>query len=212
MFAIPAVVAFLLVRPSGGQATPTPSPYVSAYPATTGPGIAPPVEGDWPAAWATFAEGDQKKTMSNLEGLGFTFEVPNAWNCTKSIQEDGAVTYSCGANVGGRGEIGGDVVVRACPKNLCDPDTRGLMRRSVEAWGLQWVRADYLMVWAETRGFVGSARYGLVVVGYWRSVQDGPIDRQIVVRLTAPPEAAADIQKVVNSIRSGVRYGHPTRA
>jgi hypothetical protein len=211
LFAIPAVVAFVLVRPSG-QATATPSPFVSAYPATTGPGIEPPKQGDWPASWATFAEGDRRKPMSGLEGLGFSFDVPEGWGCVKAVQEDNGVTYRCGANYGTAGEIGGDVTVRVCPGGQCDARTRTTMRGAVEAWGLQWTRADYLLVWAETTQFLGSPRYGLAVVGYWRSVRDGAIDRQVVVRMTAAPDGVAQIQKVVNSIRSGMRYGQPDRA
>jgi hypothetical protein len=34
------------------------------------------------------------------------------------------------------------------------------------------------------------------VVGYWRSVAEGAIDRQVVIRMLAPPDKAADLQKV----------------
>ena len=204
MFAIPAVVALLVIRPSGFVPQ-SPDSNVVARPAASGPGIEPPAAGEWPATWARFQAGDPIKRMSQLADLGFAFDVPPDWNCQDA--GDDAIHYRCGAGFGQPGEIGGDVIVRTCA--VCTPSTRVQMRGAEEAWRLQWIRADDYLVWAETTNFVGPPHYGLVMIGYWRSVEDGPVNRQIVVRMTAPAERVGEIQKVANSVRTEVRYGAP---
>jgi hypothetical protein len=135
--------------------------------------------------------------------------VPSSWEC-RSVGDTAAARYQCGSGFGTVDEIGGDVIVRTCPESLCTGDRRSAMRRVEEAWGQQWYRAGNVFCWAETTAFEGGPpRYGLVMVGYWRSVNDGVLDRQIVVRLTAPADRAAEIQKVVNSVRMEVLYGAP---
>jgi hypothetical protein len=204
LFAIPAVVALLVIRPNG-LVPQSPDSNVVARPAGTGPGIEEPAGGEWPATWARFQAGDPIKRMSQLADLGFAFDVPPDWNCQDA--GDDAIHYRCGAGFGQPGEIGGDVIVRTCA--VCTPSTRVQMRRAEEAWGLQWIRAGDYLVWAETTNFVGPPHYGLVMVGYWRSVEDGPINRQIVVRMTAPADRAGEIQKVANSVRTEVAHGAP---
>jgi hypothetical protein len=78
------------------------------------------------------------------------------------------------------------------------------MREREEAWGLQWIRAGSYAAWAQTTNFVGPPHYGLVVVGYWRSVADGAIDRQVVLRLTAPAARVNDLRKVANDIHAAI--------
>jgi hypothetical protein len=206
MFAIPAVIALLVIRP-GSPPNTGPSADTVARPATTGPGIEPPADGDWPGGWARFQPADATKRLTGLTGLGFSFDVPQAWECTSVAGDSATARYRCGSDFGTADEIGGDVIVRPCPEDLCTGDRRAAMRKLEEAWGLQWYRAGNVFCWAETTNFVGPAHYGLVMVGYWRSVNDGVLDRQIVVRLTAPADKAAEIQKVVNSVRTEVLYG-----
>jgi hypothetical protein len=205
LFAIPAVVALLVIRP-GTPPDSGPTAGALARPATTGPGIEPPAEGDWPSGWARFQGGDATKRLTGLTGLGFSFDVPQSWEC-RSVGDGETARYQCGTGFGTADEIGGDVIVRTCPEDLCTGDRRAAMRKVEEAWGLQWYRAGNVFCWAETTNFVGPDHYGLVKVGYWRSVNDGVLDRQIVVRMTAPAARAAEIQKVVNSVRTEVLYG-----
>ena len=141
--------------------------------------------------------------MTSLAGVGFSFRVPEAWTCTPVSASTDVASYDCGASISG-GKVGGDLIVRTCP-DPCDGRRRVDMRQGEEAWGLQWVRAGGYMAWAETTNFVGPPRYGLVVVGYWRSVPDGAIDRQLVLRMTAPPDRTDEIRKVANDIRVAVR-------
>jgi hypothetical protein len=214
MFAIPAVIALLVIRPDANNTNnpepgPTSGPGERARAAVSGPGIEPPVDGDWPTQWARFQGSDSTKRMSDLEGLGFSFDVPSTWECTKAASDTSTVRYECGAGLGTPDEIGGDIIVRACPEDLCTGERRSAMRKTEEAWGLQWNRAGNVFCWAETTNFVGPPHYGLVMVGYWRSVDAGVLDRQVVVRLTAPTAQTGDIQKVVNSVRTEVRYGAP---
>jgi hypothetical protein len=205
MFAIPAVVALLVIRP-GTPPDSVPTGGTRAQPVTTGPGIEPPAEGQWPNGWARFQGSDDKKRLDGLSGLGFAFDVPTGWDC-RSVGDSATVRYECGSGLGTADEIGGEVIVRTCAENLCTGDRRIAMRKLEEAWGQQWYRAGNVFCWTETTAFEGPAHYGLVFVGYWRSVKDGVLDRQIVVRMIAPADKAAEIQKVANSVRSGVLYG-----
>jgi hypothetical protein len=207
MFAIPAVIALLVIRP-GTPPQSGPTTAALARPATTGPGIEPTTEGEWPSGWARFEGGDASKRLTGLSGLGFSFDVPSSWEC-RSVGDTITVRYQCGSGFGTPDEIGGDVIVRTCPESLCTGDRRAAMRKVEEAWGQQWHRAGNVFCWTETTAFDGPPHYGLVVVGYWRSVNDGVLDRQIVVRFTAPADKAAEIQKVANSVRMEVLYGAP---
>jgi hypothetical protein len=206
LFVVPAAVAFALLRPNGDganttQPTATTTPYVSPRPAVTGPGKEPPVAGEWPTGWATFSSTDP--TRRNGIG-GFTFNMPDTWDCARK-PEPGAVSWEvCGAKQGERDAIGGDIVVRRCEGGECTLAIRDRMRLAEEAWGLQWTWAGSLLCWAESTDFIGSPRYGLVMVGYGRSRAKGEVNKEIVVRMTSPPEQAAELQKVANSIREAV--------
>jgi hypothetical protein len=185
-------------------ATAPTSPAGPPVPAVLGAGIEPPSAGDWPVRWAEFGRDEATKKMVSLAGIGFSFQVPESWDCTQISFSTDAARYACGTSIGTGAEVGGDLIVRDCT-DPCDGRRRVDMRQAEEAWGLQWVRAGGYMAWAETTNFVGPARYGLVVIGYWRSVPDGPIDRQVVLRMTAPPDRADEIRKVANDVRVAVR-------
>ena len=160
------------------------------------PGLEPPDGGGWPTRWPKFGSADQTETINNLEGIGFSFQAPRGWDCLQTARTDGYVKYSCGIGT----EIGGDLIVRHC-QPLCTADRRTELRRAEEAFGRRWTRSGQFATWADTTEINGEPRYGLVYVGYWRSVPENEINRQLVFRMTAPPDRADELRKVVNSIR-----------
>jgi hypothetical protein len=160
------------------------------------PGVEPPQGGGWPEGWPDFGSADDTRNMSNLSGLGFSFEVPEGWDCIQAARGSGYVHYTCGRLP----EIGGDLIVRQCPKP-CTDDRRIEMRTGEEAWGVRWTRSGPFTTWGETRQVNGAARYGLVYVGYWRSTPEDAIDRQLVFRMTSPLNQADQLRKVISSIR-----------
>lgn len=207
-----AAVAGLLVGAGGTAAgmslsdDGTPAPIASTTPAPTdeqlllatptAPGIEPPVGGGWPPSWPTFGSTESTKPMKGLEGVGFDFRVPPTWNCDQVAKAAAAVHYRCGQPSTG----GGDLTVRTC-ETPCTEERRTALRQREEAWGLQWTRSGPFATWAETSEIDGKPMYGLVYVAFWRSTPEGQIDRQLVLRLTAPPAAGDQLKKVVNSIR-----------
>jgi hypothetical protein len=74
------------------------------------------------------------------------------------------------------------------------------MRELEEAWGLPWIRSGAFTTWAQGNG-VENGRYGLVYLSYWRSTPEDAIDRQLVLRMTAPPGQEDVLRKVANSVR-----------
>jgi hypothetical protein len=160
------------------------------------PGQEPPMGGGWPSQWPKFKSTDSTKTMDKLAGLGFSFQVPPDWNCTEVERTSGYVKYNCGKDP----DVGGDLIVRECPRQ-CTEDRRIEMRMSEEAWGVRWTRSGPFTTWGETNQAGGADRYGLVYVSYWRSMPEDAIDRQLVFRMTATPQRADELRKVVNSIR-----------
>ncbi|GGN19044.1 hypothetical protein GCM10010109_32460 [Actinoplanes campanulatus] len=202
-----------LVAGAGGTAAgmslrdePAPAPRPSATPAPTdeqlllgdptAPGVEPPVGGGWPSSWPTFVSTEPTKPIKGLDGVGFDFRVPPAWNCEQVATAAAAAHYRCGGGDAG----GGDLIVRTC-ETPCTEERRTALRQREEAWGLQWTRSGPFATWAETTQIDGKRMYGLVYVAFWRSTPEGQIDRQLVVRLTAPLATSDHLKKVVNSIR-----------
>lgn len=182
-----------------------PSPSPTTAPPTASamfPGIEPPKAGAWPAQWPKFAPSDQVRTFDDLEGLGFPVKVPESWDCARGIRTEGFVRYLCGMPPGENPRIGGELIVRNCP-SPCGPETQTAMRRSEEAWGLQWVQPSESATFAEVGG---AQRYALVVVAYWRSGASGDLDRQLVLRMTSPLESANELHKVVNELRGTLKF------
>ena len=102
--------------------------------------------------------------------------------------------------------VGGEIIVRNCPKP-CGVALQAAYRHAEEAWGLQWSQVGQsASTFAETPQLGGQAKYGLVVVGWWQSKPHGGIDREIVIRMTAPAAQVGDIRKVANSIRDAVSF------
>jgi len=163
------------------------------------PGVEPPRPGQWPDQWPGFLSTDRIRTLNDLAGLGFTLKVPVGWECVPGGQDAGMVTYQCGAQ---SPQVGGEVVVRDCPDD-CPESRRTAMRQAEEAWGLEWIRVGEYTTYAEssTLQVDGEQRYGLVIIGYWRGGNDGTLDRQIVVRMTAPVERAGQLRRVANYLR-----------
>lgn len=164
------------------------------------PGAEPPQGGGWPAKWPKFGGADRRRAMSDLAGVGFSFEVPEGWECTERTRGSGHVAYTCGMPAGGALEIGGDLIVRQCAKP-CNEERRTSLRTAEEAWGLRWIRSGPFATWAETTEIDARPRYGLVYVSYWRSVPEDALDRQLVLRMTAPVDRADEVRKVANSVR-----------
>ncbi|MGW5560294.1 hypothetical protein ACWER9_24095 [Micromonospora sp. NPDC003944] len=166
------------------------------------PGLEPPRPGDWPT-WPSFVQGGAVRTL-NPEGLGITFLAPANWDCTPGSSAEGQVEYNCGASIGDNSEVGGELIVRECRD--CKEDQRVALRKAEEAWGLQWRSAGQYVVLAETVKLNGAEKYGIVLVAFWRSSPDGAIDRQLVLRMTGPPDYMNDIRRVVNSVRDNARF------
>ena len=215
LVAVVAVVA-LLIGAAGGvavmalrsgdkpeqptQAAPlTPEQLLLPAGAPTAPGVEPPVGGGWPSSWPTFTSTEATKPMTGLAGVGFNFRVPPSWSCTVAEQAAAAVHYRCGV---GQGDSlsGGDLVVRTC-EQVCDEAKRTAFRQKEEAWGLRWTLSGPFVTWAETTKIDGKQVYGLVYVAFWRSTAEGPIDRELVLRMTSPLATSDDLKKVANSIR-----------
>jgi hypothetical protein len=198
----------LTLRSDGGGTEPPPTASPSGGATATAPaeaaqpGIEPPVDGEWPADWPTFEEGEATP-VADLAGVGFPFEVPEGWSCTPVTTTEDEAHYACGP--GGNGDlVGGDLIVRACA-DPCDADRRVSMRRAEEAWGLQWVRDSGFRSWAETNEIDGQEGYGFVLVGYWRTAPEGRLDRQVVLRMSAPLEQVDDVRQLAGSVRAAIR-------
>jgi hypothetical protein len=168
------------------------------------PGLEPPTAGGWPASWATFAASDQTKKM-DLAGMDFAFRVPDGWRCTNAEQPGTQAKWACGGASPADAVPGGYVTVRKCAVP-CDAARKIEMRKTENAWGLRWVRADDHTAYVETtklKGKNGESRYGLVLVRYWH--RGSQLDRQLVVRMSAPMAQKAGLQKIVNDMRTAVR-------
>ena len=166
------VTVLVLARPAATTST-SPPVSTSVRPGIVGPGIEPPADGNWPAEWPRFTRTDATQRVSGLDGVGVAFDTPLAWACTKVTEDTTGAHYRCGVGFGTADETGGDVIVRTCPGDLCGGTARITMRRTEDAWGLRWIRSGDLLCWADTTNFIGASRYGLVVVGYWRSLRTG---------------------------------------
>lgn len=202
-------VAVLNLRGDEGepvaQSSPSPTPGTEQ---PTGqprePGIEPPIDGQWPAEWPHFDAGDQVRRMEQLPGIPFAFEIPADWECTDAISTPESAHYRCGVP-GSDPQVGGDLIVRDCPEP-CDADRRVEMRRAEEAWGVQWVRDGGYFSWAETTADIaGEEYYRVIFVGYYRSSEEGRIDRQVVFRMSVPADDQDTLRKTANSVRSGFR-------
>lgn len=188
-------------EPSEPQASASPTPEPAA---PREPGVEPPRDGAWPDDWPQFGPGDNAQRMDNLPGVGFSFDIPAGWQCADSGSTPESAHYTCGV-IGGDPQVGGDLIVRACPEP-CDSERRVSMRRAEEAWGVQWVRDGGYLAWGETTADIaGQEYYRVVFVGYYRSSEESRIDRQVVFRMTVRAEDRDDLRKTANSVRSGFR-------
>lgn len=216
-WALPAAGLVLGLLAGGGLVTlvdpgtdpPRPQPSVSSAslpePASAAPplnpGLEPPAEGTWPAQWVRFSPTDRVLTLTGLDGLTFPVKVPLTWRCTAVERARGLSRHQCGGPADNGAQLGGELIVRDCPAP-CDGPRQTAMRTAEEAWGLRWVRSGPSSTYAETSSLTvdGERRYGLVVVAYWRS-GDGDVDRQLVLRMTAPVTGANQLRRVANYLR-----------
>ncbi len=169
------------------------------------PGVEPPKPGAWPTQWPKFKERDTVRTL-NLDGLGFPVKVPTNWQCTLAARAEGFVKYQCGTSATGAQALGGEVIVRNCPQP-CTEQWQSAMRGVEEAWGARWIRSGEYASYAENILDVdGGQRHGLVVVAYFRSGEDGAIDRQLVIRMTSPVPEAYQLRRFASYIRDVVVF------
>lgn len=173
-------------------------------PVATQPGLEPPADGEWPADWPVFTEEDDVTEVSGVIGEfnGQAFQIPAEWDCVSVASQGDFAQYTCGPG-GDASEIGGELRIRTCP-DPCDPERRAQMRTRVEAWGLQWIEDSIYRSWAETNEIDGEPRYGFVYAAYYRTTGEGRIDRELMLRLTAPIDQADEIRKVANSVREAM--------
>jgi hypothetical protein len=201
-----ALAAVLLPGEDDPETVPTTGPPVAQgttpAQAPAQPGIEPPQEGEWPTDWPKFAADEPVTPMTDLAGLGFSFAVPEGWDCTNAAQPQGIAHYTCGP-AGGDDQTGGELIVRECP-DPCDAEQRVDLRTAEEAWGVQWTRDGFYRCWGETTEVAGEERYGLAIVGYWRTSEEERLNRQLVFRMTAPIDQADDVRKIANAVRDGI--------
>ncbi|RIV36765.1 hypothetical protein [Micromonospora radicis] len=187
-----------------GVATVAPPALPTAPPQS--PGVEPPTPGAWPTQWPKFTELDEVRTLSDLEGLGFPVKVPVGWQCTPAARADGYVRYTCGNSATGQQLTGGELIVRDCPEP-CNAQWQNAMRAVEEAWGAQWIRSGEYASYAEQIIEVdGEQRHGLVVVAYFRSGEASVVNRQVVIRMTAPVPEAYQLRRFAGYIRDVVVF------
>jgi hypothetical protein len=204
-----------LLRSGGGTPDPKPTAQGSVPPVTatlpgaapSKPGREPPRAGGWPKAWPSFNDLDRVRTLSDLNGVGFTVKVPKEWQCAAGGQAPGLATYNCGGSPAGGSPAGGEITVRDCAQP-CDGKRQTAMRRAEEAWGLQWIRVGSNASYAESSNLEidGRKQYGLVVVAYFRSGPEGDLNRQVVLRMTADVDRANLLRRVANYVRAAVIF------
>lgn len=188
--------------PPGATVSTSPEPVALPTGAPRRPGVEPPKPGTWPAE-PKFTDAD-KVRVENPAGLGFRFKVPETWACAPRQRGPGFARWLCGISRPGVPEVGGEIIVRNCPQP-CGAEVRTAYRTAEEAWGLPWSQVGE-STFAETSQLNGEARYGLVVVGWWRSKPDGAIDRELVLRMTAVGAQVGEVRKVANGIRDTVSF------
>ncbi|GAA4599580.1 hypothetical protein BJY16_003129 [Actinoplanes octamycinicus] len=187
--------------PSGAPVTYTDAQLLLPATPPARPGLDPAPDGTWPDGWPKFPWGKPEvQDVTGLPGLGFDFRMPAGWTCELAEKAEAAVHYRCGRWEGTTLTAGGDLTVRTCAP-VCDDTARVALRQREEAWGLRWTSGSSLRAWADTTQLDGTAVYGLVYVGFWRTVPEGILDREVVLRMTAPATAMDDVKKVADSIR-----------
>lgn len=207
-----AVVAVLLVgigvviftdfsannEPKVNTTSLAPAPIPTSPPQS--PGVEPPKPAAWPTQWPKYTDTDNVRTL-NLEGLGFPVKVPLSWQCSLAARADGYVKYHCGTSPGEHPEVGGELIVRDCPQP-CSEEQQNTMRQAEEAWGAQWMRSGQYATYGEQLIFVdGEQRHALVVVAYFRSGSEGLLDRQLVLRMTAPQSESYQLRRFATWLR-----------
>ncbi|MFI1988178.1 hypothetical protein [Actinoplanes sp. NPDC020271] len=163
------------------------------------PGQSPEPD-EWPDNnWPTFGDQAGATEVSGLEGLGFSFQTPEGWKCVLAEKADAAVHYRCGAFDGDTITAGGDIFYRTCPA-VCDNTTRVALRAREEAWGLRWTGGTTVQSWVENPSVNGKPEFGLVYVGFTRTAVEQVLNREVVLRMTAPADRADDVKKVAASV------------
>jgi len=204
---------WFLLNSGGDNPDPAPTASTGGAPVQAGglptappvsPGVEPPIQGKgiWPAKWPRYNPLDKVTTL-NPEGLGFPVRVPPNWQCTLAGRAEGFIKYNCGTSPGVTPQAGGEITVRDCVQP-CNPDRQTEMRKAEEAWGKRWVRSGPFSNYAEAiLDLDGEQRHALVVVAYYRGDGQPAINKQVVLRMTAPVKDA-------NQLRRFATYIHDT--
>ncbi|MFC4065156.1 hypothetical protein [Actinoplanes subglobosus] len=171
-------------------------------PSALHPGLEPPRVGDWPN-WEKYTGKDKTQTLT-LDRIGFPVTLPKGWTCTPAAAGEDVVEYYCGMSTGSD-NIGGELIVRTCAQP-CDATRQNTMRKVEEAWGKQWRYAGPNVTLAEATEIDDVPRYGIVVLAYIRDTPQEPINRQLVLRMTAPIGWENDLRKVANSVRTAAEF------
>jgi hypothetical protein len=141
--------------------------------------------------------------LDGLAGVGFPVAMPLGWQCSKGEQTATEVHWHCGGRASGV-QAGGDLIVRKC-SIPCDPARKITMRRKENAWGLRWIRVDGHTTFAESTSLRGApGRYGLVLVRYWHGSAGGPLDHQLVLRMTAPAGHEAELREIAAGVKAAI--------
>jgi hypothetical protein len=177
---------------TGPTATTSASPSPSATPIR--PGLEPPRPGDWPN-WPKYGADDPVRPFK-LQGLSFDVTLPVNWECTSNPN---AVQYTCGYSNNGVRQAGGEILMRECDAP-CDEARRTELRATEDAFGGQWRFAGENTTIAENPKLDGATGYGLVTIAYFRSTDLGPVDRQVVLRLSGANSWADEFRKIANGV------------
>ncbi|MEV6349558.1 hypothetical protein [Actinoplanes sp. NPDC051851] len=190
-------------RPAGGDPAVAASEAAVPTPTPLHPGIEPPRIGDWPVSWPQFTAKDKAQTLA-LDGVDLQLPFPRGWACAPAATSEGATKFTCGMTSGGE-QIGGEIIVRDCAQP-CDTAQQDSLRTVEEAWGQQWRYAGTNVTLAETLKVDGADRYGMVVIAYYKTTAQDPVNRQLVIRMTAPLGWRDDVRRVANGARAAAQF------
>jgi hypothetical protein len=180
------------------SASPTGQPKPNVSPAPE-----PPVKGSWPASWKKFTSADKTRTIS-LNGVPFSFRVPESWGCLLLSSDATTTVVSCIDDA-----FQGDqrprvrLTFRACPSG-CTAAQQRQGRADIETFGQRWTAPDSQSTYAEAKNVttsIGTGRYVLAVSRFFHGKPGGPLDRQLVMTASGGADRAGQAQQIVNDVR-----------
>lgn len=214
------VVAGGLILMARNEPAPNPSPRAQANspaatsaapsPAATGGGANPsavPLRTNGPkVVGATWGPGDQTYTMDDLEGLGFSFRVPDAWGCMQSQRSSPPnyrwVCIDEQSSFAGQEDVAGFVVLVGPCAAPCDAEQREKMRGGLEVEG-EWRETDDTTAYAEwTATENGTDFYNLALSHFWHKDGGNELNSYVVAVGDAPMKDKVNLRKTFNDIRA----------